>query len=64
MGLADTAEAVVKAWEANVCKIDDQVPGRSSGTQHMIRTACKAFRVLYDNEDEEYSYTSSVRRPR
>ena len=43
MGLADTAEAVFKAWEANICENDDQVPGRSSGTQHMIRTACKAF---------------------
>ena len=24
VGLADTAEAVVKAWETNVCEIDDQ----------------------------------------
>ena len=43
VGLADTAEAVVKAWETNVCEIDDQGQGRSSGTQRMIRTACKAF---------------------
>ena len=43
VGLADTAKAVVKTWEANVCEIDDQVPGSSSGTQRMIRTACKAF---------------------
>ena len=43
VGLADIAEAVVKAWETNVCEIDDQGQGRSSGTQRMIRTACKAF---------------------
>jgi len=41
VGLADSAEAVLKAWEANVCEIGDQ--GRSSGTQRLVRTACKAF---------------------
>ena len=41
VGLADAAEAVLKAWEANVSEIGDQ--GRSSGTQHLVRTACKAF---------------------
>ena len=35
------AEAVLKAWEANVCEIGDQ--GRSSGMQCLVRTACKAF---------------------
>ena len=29
VGLADAAEAVLKAWEANVCEIGDQ--GRSFG---------------------------------
>ena len=41
VGLADAAEAVLKAWEASVCEIGDQ--GRSSGTQCLVRTACKAF---------------------
>ena len=29
------------AWEANVCEIGNQ--GRSSGTQRLVRKACKAF---------------------
>ena len=41
VGLADAAEAVLKEWETNVCEIGDQ--GRSSGTQRLVRTACKAF---------------------
>ena len=41
IGLADAAEAVLKEWETNVCEIGDQ--GRSSGTQRLVRTACKAF---------------------
>ena len=41
VGLANAAEAVLKEWETNVCEIGDQ--GRSSGTQRLVRTACKAF---------------------
>ena len=28
---------------SNICEIDDQGQGRSSGTQRIIRTVCKAF---------------------
>ncbi|XP_065887842.1 uncharacterized protein [Dysidea avara] len=41
VGLADTAESVLKAWESTICEVGDQ--GRTSGTQRLIRTACKAF---------------------
>ena len=41
VGLADAAESVLKAWESTVCEVGDQ--GRTSGTQRLIRTACKAF---------------------
>ena len=39
VGLADTAEATLKLWES----IEGETPGTSSGTQRLIRTACKAF---------------------
>ena len=41
VGLAEAAEAVLNEWETNVCEIGDQ--SRSSGTQRLVRTACKAF---------------------
>lgn len=39
VGLADTAEETLKVWEA---QCTEEV-GNSSGTQRLIRTACKAF---------------------
>ena len=42
VSLAEAAEAVLKEWETNVCEIGDQ-SSRSSGTQRLVRTACKAF---------------------
>ena len=41
VGLADAAESVLKAWESTICEVGDQ--GKTSGTQRLIRTACKAF---------------------
>ena len=40
VGLADTAEETVKLWEAHYTS--KEVPA-SSGTQRLVRTACKAF---------------------
>lgn len=41
VGLADAAEATLKAWEATIEEnVGDQ---KSSGVQRLIRTACKAF---------------------
>ena len=41
VGLADSAEATLKLWESTV---EDNISyGHSSGTQQLIRTACKAF---------------------
>ena len=40
VGLADTAEETVKLWEAH--STSKEVSG-SSGTQRLVRTACKAF---------------------
>ena len=42
VGLADAAEATLKAWEATL-EDDDGMEKQSSGVQHLIRTACKAF---------------------
>ena len=39
VGLAESAEATLALWET----IDDDSQGNSSGTQRLIRTACKAF---------------------
>jgi len=39
--LTDAAESVLKAWESTICEVGDQ--GKTSGTQRLIRTACKAF---------------------
>lgn len=41
VGLADAAEEAVKLWESNV--IPEEKVTVSSGTQRLIRTACKAF---------------------
>ena len=40
VGLADAAEATLKVWESTVDLIQT---GSSSGTQRLVRTACKAF---------------------
>ncbi len=40
VGLADTAEETVKQWEAHSTSKEAST---SSGTQRLIRTACKAF---------------------
>jgi len=40
VGLADTAEEVVKLWEAHSTSKEASA---SSGTQRLVRTACKAF---------------------
>ena len=42
VGLADAAEATLKAWEATL-EDDDGMEKQSSGVQCLIRTACKAF---------------------
>ena len=42
VGLAESAEATLKAWEATLQE-DDKRDQRSSGVQRLIRTACKAF---------------------
>ena len=42
VGLADEAEATLKAWEATL-EDDDGMEKQSSGVQRLIRTACKAF---------------------
>ena len=39
VGLAEAAEETVKLWEARL----KDVPTTSSGTQRLVRTACKAF---------------------
>lgn len=39
VGLADCAEAAIRLWE----ETHDLVSGKFSGTQRLIRTACKAF---------------------
>ena len=41
VGLADAAEETVKLWESNV--LSEENVTASSGTQRLIRTACKAF---------------------
>ena len=41
VGLADAAEETVKLWESNV--LPEENVTASSGTQRLIRTACKAF---------------------
>jgi len=41
VGLADTAEEVLKKWESQ--SLSTNIPG-SSGTQRLVRTACKVFR--------------------
>ena len=40
VGLADTAEATLKVWESTFNDLDT---GNTSGTQRLVRTACKAF---------------------
>ena len=40
VGLADAAEATVKLWEARFNSVEAST---SSGTQRLVRTACKAF---------------------
>ena len=42
VGLADSAEETLKVWEATHTEEDAQ-SGKCSGTQTLIRTACKAF---------------------
>ena len=42
VGLADSAEETLNAWEATHTEEDAQ-SGKFSGTQTLIRTACKAF---------------------
>lgn len=41
VGLADSAEATLKLCESTID--EDACQGNSSGTQRLIRTACKAF---------------------
>ena len=41
VALADTAEAILKLWES--VDLDDHKTNATSGTQRLIRTACKAF---------------------
>ena len=41
VGLADAAEVTVKLWESNV--LSEENVTASSGTQRLIRTACKVF---------------------
>lgn len=43
VGLATTADETLKVWESTVQGNNATVDGRSSGTQRLIRTACKAF---------------------
>lgn len=40
VGLAECTDETIKVWEANS---DSECYGQSSGTQRLIRTACKAF---------------------
>ena len=40
VGLADCAEATLKLWEETY---ELHVSGKSSGTQRLVRTACKSF---------------------
>ncbi len=41
VGLATAAEEVLKIWE---CTVEGKpIEGKSSGTQRLVRTACKAF---------------------
>ena len=41
VALADAAEATLAMWES--IDTDDGTTCSSSGTQHLVRTACKAF---------------------
>jgi E1A/CREB-binding protein len=41
VGIADSAEATLKIWESTID--EDASHGSSSGTQRLVRTACKAF---------------------
>lgn len=41
VGLADAAEEVLKVWEDTIDSVEGQ--RKTSGTQNLIRTACKAF---------------------
>ena len=41
VGLVDAVEFQLKAWECTICEVGDE--GKTSGTQHLIRTACKAL---------------------
>lgn len=41
IGLADSAEETIKLWEKAEC--EQEVKSSTSGTQRLIRTACKAF---------------------
>ena len=41
VALADAAEATLKLWES--VDLDDHKTNVTSGTQRLIRTACKAF---------------------
>ena len=41
VGLADAADETLKVWESTIEDENEQV--KSSGTQRLIRTACKAF---------------------
>ena len=42
VGLAESAEATLKAWEVTL-EEDNERDKRSSGVQRLVRTACKAF---------------------
>ena len=42
VGLAESAEATLKAWEITL-EEDNERDKRSSGVQRLVRTACKAF---------------------
>lgn len=42
VGLAECTDETIKLWEANSSSEEEQSTG-SSGTQRLVRTACKAF---------------------
>ena len=43
VGLADAAEETLKLWESTIEDIEQAQPRRSSHTQELVRTVCKAF---------------------
>ena len=48
IGLANAAEETLKVWESTV--EDQNTEQKSSGTQRLIHTACKAFNIMAQNK--------------